>query len=110
MSGYYALGKGKTGKYTFNLKSANHQVILTSEAYESHDAAAEGIASVQRNAADEARFERKVAKSGENYFVLKAVNGQVVGKSEMYGSAAAMEKGIASVKANGPSTVVKEAG
>ncbi len=109
MLGYYALGKGKTGKFTFNLKSANHQVILTSEAYESHLAAVEGIASVQANAADDAHFDRKLAKNGENYFVLKAANGQVVGKSEMYGSAAAMEKGIASVKANGPSKVVKEA-
>ncbi len=109
MLGYYALGKGKTGKYTFNLKSANHQVILTSEAYESREAAIDGIASVQKNATDDARFDRKLAKNGENYFVLKALNGQVVGKSEMYSSTAAMEKGIASVKTNGPSTAVKEA-
>jgi uncharacterized protein YegP (UPF0339 family) len=108
MAGYYALGKGKTGKFSFNLKSGNHQVVLSSQAYESRAAAVEGIASVQRNASDDGRFERKTAKNGESYFVLKATNGQVVGKSEMYASAAAMEKGIASVKANGASTVVKE--
>lgn len=109
MAGYYALSKGKSGKFTFNLKSGNHQVILTSEAYESREAALAGIASVQKNAGDEARFERKVAKNGESYFVLKATNGQVIGKSELYSSAAAMEKGIASVKANGAAKDVKEA-
>lgn len=109
MAGYYALGKGKTGKYSFNLKSGNHQVVLSSEAYESRAAALAGIVSVQKNAADDSRFERKVAKSGDSYFVLKASNGQVVGKSEMYSTAAAMEKGIASVKANGGATLVKEA-
>jgi hypothetical protein len=108
MAGYYVLSKGKTGKYSFNLKSGNHQTVLSSQAYASREAAMTGIASVQANGADDARFERKVAKDGQAYFVLKAGNGQVVGKSEMYPSAAVMEKGIASVKANGPSKTVKE--
>ena len=33
------------------------------------------------------------------HFVLKAANNQVIGTSEMYSSAAALENGIASVKA-----------
>ena len=56
-----------------------------------------GIASVMRNAADDTRFERKSAKNGKPFFVLKATNGQVIGKSEMYETAKAMEAGIASV-------------
>lgn len=109
MAGYYALGKGKTGKYSFNLKSGNHQVVLSSQAYESRAAALAGIESVRKNAVEDAHFERKTAKNGESYFVLKAANGQVVGKSEMYGVPSGMEKGIASVKSNCASTVVKEA-
>ena len=108
MAGYYALAKGKSGKFTFNLKSGNHQVVLTSEAYESREAALAGIASVQKNSPDDARYERKAAKNGEHFFVLKASNGQVIGKSELYPSAAAMEKGIASVMANGAAKDVKE--
>lgn len=108
MAGYFALGRGKSGKFTFNLKSGNHQVILTSEAYESREAALGGIASVQRNGTDDARFERKVARNGGAYFVLKATNGQVVGKSQMYSSSAATERGVASVKANAAATLVKE--
>jgi uncharacterized protein len=34
--------------------------------------------------------------------VLKAANNQIIGKSEMYESVAAMENGITSVKKNAP--------
>lgn len=109
MPGYYTLAQGNSGKFTFNLKSGNHQAVLTSEAYESRAAALAGIASVQKNAASESLFERKSARNGELYFVLKAANGQVIGRSETYPTAAAMEKGIRSVMANGASTDVREA-
>ena len=108
MPGTYDLKKTNSGKFVFNLKAANHQVILTSELYESKAAAENGIASVRRNAPDDARYERKAAKNGEPYFVLKAANGQAIGKSEMYSSASAMENGIASVKKNGPDAVVAD--
>ena len=109
MAGYFAPGKGSAGKFTFNLKSGNHQTILTSEAYESREAALGGIESVMKNSGDNARYERKEAKNGQPYFVLKAANGQVVGRSELYATAAAMEKGIASVKENGGSQDVRDA-
>jgi uncharacterized protein YegP (UPF0339 family) len=108
MSGYYVLSKSAAGKYYFNLKAANHQVILTSEQYESRAAAENGIASVQRNSPDDARYLRKTAARGEPYFVLTAANHQTIGISEMYSSEAARENGIASVKNNGPSTTVKD--
>ena len=50
----------------------------------------------------------KVAKDGSNYFVLVAANHQTIGKSEMYSSARAIEKGIASVKTNAPNAAVKD--
>jgi uncharacterized protein YegP (UPF0339 family) len=102
MSGKFELKVSPSGKHMFNLKAGNGEVILTSELYESRAAAEKGIASVQKNAGDEARYERKESRSGEPYFVLKAANHQVIGTSAMYSSPAAMEKGIASVKANGP--------
>jgi len=39
-----------SGKHSFTLKSANHQVIGSSQMYESEDSMENGIASVQRNA------------------------------------------------------------
>ena len=65
-----------------------------------------GIESVKTNSVDEGRFERKVAKNGDPYFVLKARNGQVIGQSEMYSSEAARDNGIASVMKNAPEAEV----
>jgi uncharacterized protein YegP (UPF0339 family) len=106
MAGKFDLKKSNSGKFMFNLKAGNGQIILTSELYESKAAAENGIESVKKNAADEGRYERKASKNGEPYFTLKAANGQVIGKSEMYSGASAMENGIGSVKNNGPTAEV----
>ncbi|MEH6518195.1 MAG: YegP family protein [Halioglobus sp.] len=108
MAGKFELKISNSGKYMFNLKAGNGQIILTSQLYESKDAAENGIASVKTNAADDARFERCESKSGDPYFCLKAGNGQNIGKSEMYNSAAAMENGIESVKTNGPDAATSD--
>ncbi len=100
MAAKYDLKKSSNGKFYFNLKAANGEVILTSEMYEARAGAENGIESVRKNGPDEKRYERRESKRGEPYFVLKAANGQVVGNSEMYSSNAAMEKGIQSVMKN----------
>lgn len=100
MAGKFDLKVSPSGKHMFNLKAGNGQIILTSELYESKAAAVNGIESVKNNASDDGRYERKTATNGSPYFVLKAANGQIIGKSEMYSGTEAMEKGIASVKAN----------
>jgi uncharacterized protein YegP (UPF0339 family) len=92
----------------FNLKAGNHEVILTSEIYESKDAALNGIASVRKNGTDAASYEKKVSTAGEPFFVLKAANTQVIGKSEMYSSESARDNGIASVMQNCTSEKVVE--
>jgi uncharacterized protein YegP (UPF0339 family) len=53
-------------------------------------------------------YERKEAKNGKNYFVLKAKNHQVIGKSQMYESASGMENGIKSVMTNGETQTIKD--
>ncbi len=100
MSAYYELKKSAKGKWSFNLKAANHQVILSSQAYEDRASAKKGIASVQKNGAKDAAIERKVAKNGQPYFTVLAANKQVIGKSEMYSSASSCLKGIKSVARN----------
>ena len=102
MPGTFVIESGKSGKFRFNLLSGNHQVILSSEAYDSKAAVQEGIESVRKNALDETKFDRKKAKDGSPYFVIKATNGQTIGKSEMYSSPSGMENGIKSVVANAP--------
>jgi len=109
MPGKFEISAGKTGKFRFNLKATNGQIILTSEAYDSRKGAEGGIASVKKNAGTDARFERKTAKDGSAYFVLKASNGEPIGKSEMYKTKASMESGITSVAKNAPDATIVDA-
>ena len=109
MAGKFELKTAKNGKFFFNLKASNGQIILSSEMYETKAAAENGIESVKKNAADDARYERKTSNKGEEYFILKASNGQQIGKSQMYSSASGMENGIKSVQSNGPGATVTEA-
>lgn len=60
------------------------------------------ISSLTVNAPLDERYERKTSAKNESYFVLRAANHEVIGRSEMYSSAAGMENGIASVKRNAP--------
>lgn len=106
MAGKFEIKMGKTGKFRFNLKASNGQIILTSEAYDTRSSATKGITSVKKNAQNDKRFERKTAKDGSSYFVLKAANGEPIGKSEMYKTTKAMENGIASVGKNAPDAPV----
>src|ERR1700741_2804835 len=102
MAGKFELKVSSNGKHHFNLKAGNGQIILSSEMYESRSAAEGGIASVQKNAGDDGRYERKTSSNGKSFFNLKSSNGQVIGSSEMYESDSAMENGIESVKSNAP--------
>lgn len=104
----YELKTDAAGKYRFNLKAVNGQVILSSQGYASKADALTGIASVQKHGPDDENFERKDSTRGEPYFVLKAKNGVIIGQSEMYSSIAARDNGIASVQKNSPSQDVKE--
>jgi uncharacterized protein YegP (UPF0339 family) len=106
MKGHFQLASNATGRFTFNLKAGNHEVILTSQIYKSKQDALDGIESVRTNAPKASGYQRKVAKDNSPYFVLLAENGQTIGKSEMYSENAAMENGIKSVMTNGTTTFV----
>lgn len=109
MAGKFELSTTANGKYMFNLKAGNGQIILTSQMYESKASAQTGIESVKTNSALDERFSRETSAKGDPYFTLKAGNSQVIGRSEMYSSASAMENGITSVKTNAPDAPVVEA-
>jgi uncharacterized protein YegP (UPF0339 family) len=108
MAAKFEIKKGSSGLYRFNLKAGNGEVILTSETYQTKQSAKGGIESVKSNAPYDARYERKEASNGQPYFVLKAANGEQIGKSETYSSKQAMENGIASVKTNAPTATVED--
>ena len=108
MTGKFELKKTTDDQFMFNLKAGNHEIILTSERYTTKASAENGIESVQTNAAEEARYDRRTSTGGQPYFVLKAANHEIIGRSEMYSSDSAMENGIASVKTNGATVDIQD--
>ncbi len=109
MAGKFEIKTSASGKFHFNLKAGNGQIILSSEMYETRAAAEGGIESVKKNAGDDAHYDRRASVKDDPYFVLKAGNGQEIGRSEMYNSTAAMESGIESVKTNAPEAAIADA-
>jgi uncharacterized protein len=108
MTAKFEIKKATNDQYFFNLIASNGEVILTSEEYKEKESAQKGIIAVKTNAPTNKHYERKISKTNQPYFVLKAANEETVGRSQMYSSAAAMEKGIESVKTNGPTAAVQD--
>ena len=104
--GKFVITMRKNGEFQFNLKASNGQVILTSEGYTTKSACMNGIESVKKNSQVDARFDKKVASNGKPFFNLKAVNGQVIGSSQMYVNEKNMLNGVASVKKNAIDAVI----
>lgn len=94
------------GKYYFNLKAKNGQVILVSQGYADMSGCKTGIASVKRNAAKKDNFEVKKSANDKHYFNLIAGNNQVIGHSQLYASTSGANNGIASVMENAPDAEV----
>jgi hypothetical protein len=108
MAGKFELKKATNGQFYFNLKAGNGEIILSSELYEARAGAENGIESVRKNASLDERYELKTSAKGDPYFVLKAGNGQVIGKSEMYSSESAAKNGIDSVQRNASDARVED--
>lgn len=108
MSAKFEIYIDNSNDHRFRLKAANGENILASEGYSNKAAAKKGIESVKTNAPLDERYEKKVARDDSHYFVLKARNGETIGKSQMYTSASSRDKGIESVKSNAPKAVVED--
>ncbi|MEM6632566.1 MAG: YegP family protein [Bacteroidota bacterium] len=98
----------KSGEYYFRLKATNGQIILSSQGYKQKTTCENGVESVKKNSSEASRFEKKESANGKFFFNLKATNGQVIGKSQMYESEKTRDAGIASVMKNAPDASVKE--
>jgi uncharacterized protein YegP (UPF0339 family) len=108
MAGSFELFKDKSDEFRFRLKAGNGEIILASEGYKQRASAENGIESVRTNAPDDERYERKETKNGGHMFNLKAINGQVIGTSEVYAATSGRDNGIESVKRNAPDAEVKD--
>ena len=108
MAGKFVIKKSSDDKFYFNLVAGNNEKVLTSEMYNQKQGALNGIDAVKENSAKDDRFESRVSDKGQNYFVLKAGNSEIIGTSEEYSSKSAMEDGMEAVKKLGPSAEIKD--
>ena len=97
MAARYQLRKAANGQHYFNLTAKNNKIVLTSEMYDSKAAAQQGIEAVRVSGPQPERYDRRRSVDGQDYFVLLAANGEVVGQSEMYRSSASLENGLQAV-------------
>ncbi len=94
MTTYFELKAAARSQYVWNLKAGNHEVILTSEVFKDKDVALNCIAAVKKNASEEKRFLRRVAKDGQFFFELINELGKTLGRSERYKAEAGRDKDI----------------
>jgi uncharacterized protein YegP (UPF0339 family) len=108
LAGKFVVFKGKDGQDYFRLKAGNGETILSSEGYKARKSCENGIESVRKNSQDDGRFEVREAKDGRQYFILKAGNGQEIGRSQMYKSSGGCSNGMKSVARNAADAKVVE--
>ncbi len=106
MASKFVISEGKDGKDYFVLKAGNGEVILQSQGYKSASGCENGIESVRTNSQDVSMFECREAKDGRTYFVVKAGNGQEIGRSQLYKTDSGCKSGMASVAKNSPDAVL----
>jgi uncharacterized protein YegP (UPF0339 family) len=108
MASKFVLKKAKGGQFMFNLVANNGKVVLTSERYKSKASAINGIKSVKKHARSVKNFDRGKTKSGGAKFVLKASNGEPIGRSQTYKGSSGCSGGIASVKRCAPAGKIED--
>lgn len=108
MAGWYEMHKSSNGQFRFVLKTDSADTLITSELYRSKASAQGAIASVQKHCLEDGRYERRDAAGGKHYFVLKAANHQIIATSPMHGTGASRDADIDAVKANGPTTDIRD--
>lgn len=108
MAGKFVLKKAKGGQFMFNLVATNGRVVLTSERYKTKASAVNGIKSVKKHARSVQNFDRGKTASGGAKFVLKASNGETIGRSQTYAGPSGCSGGIKSVKTCAPGGKIED--
>lgn len=108
MASRFTLFKGTNGQYYFHLKAGNGEKVLHSEGYTTKSSCDNGIESVKQNATNDSSYEKRNSSNNEYYFVLKALNRQIVGISEMYTTSWGRDHGIEVVKREAPAAAIED--
>lgn len=89
----FTVFEAENGLYYFNLKAANGEIVLQSQAYSSEADALNGTFSVAESGLSSSNFDIKTSNDGGAYFNLKAGNNEIIGTSEVYSSKSNARRG-----------------
>lgn len=106
MAAYFECTPLSGRRFKFKLRTAGHDIVLSSKGYATEAACLAGIESAREHARQPLNFLRKRSRDQSSYFVLVAANQQALASSVRYASVAAMEAGLAFVSAHAPAAVV----
>lgn len=84
--------------YTFSLQSESGQALLTSIPFGNKEEINRIIADLKVLIGQSWVFERKTDYNGKFLFILKNIEGKIIGNSMLYSSEAGMENGIKNLK------------
>ena len=96
---------GKDAQFYFRLRARNGETVLASEVYEQKGLCF--IESAKQNSPIEESYERQADKR-TYFFLLKASNGAIIGKSDNYTDAVDMENWIQVVKMDSPTADIED--
>ncbi|MDJ1473576.1 DUF1508 domain-containing protein [Xanthocytophaga flava] len=96
-AGFEVFQSAKNNLYYFHFNNSQGQPILYSQAYASETTRNNGIWSVIQNADKEKRYERKETDTGA-YFILKAINGREIARSNFFATATERDEAIQSLQ------------
>ena len=108
MASKFIVKKAAGGQFMWNLVANNGRVVLTSERYKSKASAVNGIKSVKKHAKANKNYDRNKTRNGGIAFVLRASNGETIGRSQVYKGSSGCIGGISSVQRCAPKGIVED--
>lgn len=108
MAGQFILTKSEDDQFIFQLMDEQEQVLFTSEPFAILSEARADIETLKERATNFPNFERKKSPTNKMYFVLKTVDGRVIGSSERHSSIPDLENSILAVNKCAPEAQVVE--
>ena len=106
--GRFQIFVGQDGQYYFHLRAASGEILLASEGYTTPAGCRNGVRSVMRNAPIPGRYDCRQAVNGQFYFVLKAANHRIIGRSRLNAAQSGCEQDIATLISAAPQAVIEE--
>lgn len=90
--------QGESGKFHFNFFAKNGEIVLSSQSYDSEEAAYNGAFAVREEGVNAAAYTVKQNVSGGFFFNVTALNGQVIGTSQQYTTKQGAQAGVAALQ------------